>query len=107
MRERDIHALQECGYILDYSSEFHDFPDTASLCDLMDIIISVDTSVAHLNAALGKKTWIMLPFALDWRWLLNRDDSPWHQSAKLYRQSSPKSWNSVFEIINYDLKSIS
>lgn len=62
------------------------FTDTAVLCELMDVMISVDTSVAHLAASLCKPTWVLLPFSPDWLWLLDRGDSPWHPSAKLYRQ---------------------
>ena len=69
-----------------YDDELKDFTDTAALCELMDVVVSVDTSVAHLAAAMGKTTWILLPYASDWRWLLDRDDSPWYESVKLYRQ---------------------
>jgi len=70
---------------------------------MMDIIISVDTSAAHLAAALGKPTWLILPYIPDWRWLLDRDDSPWYPSVKIYRQPKGSDWESVFEKINADL----
>ena len=80
-----------------------DFTDTAALCDLVDVVISVDTSVAHLAGALGKTTWVLLPFIGDWRWLRNRTDSPWYPTMKLYRQPMVGDWNSVFGAIGADL----
>jgi ADP-heptose:LPS heptosyltransferase len=61
----------------------------------MDLVITVDTSIAHLAAAMGKPVWILLPFSPDWRWLLDRDDSPWYPSARLFRQQHPSDWESV------------
>jgi ADP-heptose:LPS heptosyltransferase len=62
---------------------------------LLDLVISVDTSVAHLAGALGKPVWILLTHAPDWRWLLDRDDSPWYPSARLFRQCETREWGSV------------
>jgi tetratricopeptide (TPR) repeat protein len=90
-----------------YGEELNDFSDTAALCSLMDVVISVDTSVAHLSGALGKPTWVLLPFSPDWRWLLERRDSPWYSSVRLYRQSEPTNWNNVLEEIRTDLLKIS
>jgi ADP-heptose:LPS heptosyltransferase len=73
------------------------------LCDLVDLVISVDTSEAHLAGALGKPTWILLPYAPDWRWMLDRDDSPWYPSAKLYRQGNNRSWTPVLERMASDI----
>ena len=84
----------------------HDFSDTAALCELMDVVLSVDTSVAHLVAAMGKSTWIVLPYAPDWRWLLNRDDSPWYASARLFRQTEPGQWGAVLGRVAKDLASL-
>jgi len=72
-----------------------DFNNTAALLDLMDLVITVDTSVAHLAGAMGKEVWILLPFSPDWRWFLERSDNPWHASARLFRQSAPGDWASV------------
>jgi len=86
-----------------YGEELKDFTDTAALCDLMDIVITVDTSLAHLSGALGKKTWIILPYSPDWRWLLDRNDSPWYESVRLYRQGSDRQYAPVLQIVVNDL----
>jgi tetratricopeptide (TPR) repeat protein len=86
-----------------FSEELYDFTDTAALCEMMDVLISVDTSVAHLAASMGKPTWILLPLATDWRWLLDRSDSPWYPSVKLYRQNTFGKWDSVLSSIALDL----
>jgi hypothetical protein len=71
----------------------------------VDVVVSVCTSVAHLSAALGKETWVLLCFNADWRWLLNRTDSPWYQKATLIRQSQARDWSSVFSELNARLVS--
>jgi tetratricopeptide (TPR) repeat protein len=73
------------------------FADTAALISHLDLIISVDTSVAHLAGALGRPVWVLLPFVCDWRWLLDRDDSPWYPTARLFRQTDSRSWSDVVE----------
>lgn len=79
-----------------YPGQIKDFGDTAGLVHHLDVVLSVDTAVAHLSGALGRPTWVMLnAYALDWRWLLNRDDSPWYPSARLFRQPSMGDWTSV------------
>ena len=103
LREDDQEALRGCESIRYFGAELVDFSETAALCELMDLVISVDTSVAHLSAALGKPTWILLPYVPDWRWLLDRDDSPWYPGAKLYRQASLGDWTSTLERLKADL----
>ena len=95
-----LHSLKNISC---FDNELEDFADTAALCELMDIVITVDTSVAHLSGALGRPTWVLLPFIPDWRWLLDREDSPWYPGAKLYRQMSHGNWNSVLSRVNNDL----
>jgi len=73
------------------------------LCECLDLVISVDTSLAHLSGALGRTTWILLPYVPDWRWLLDREDSPWYPSVKLYRQDKHGDWGGVFERVRADL----
>jgi ADP-heptose:LPS heptosyltransferase len=69
----------------------------------MDVVISVDTSIAHLSGALGRRTWVLLSFTPDWRWMLDRNDSPWYPTAKLYRQKAVGDWNEVFTRVAADL----
>ncbi|MBK9443720.1 MAG: tetratricopeptide repeat protein [Comamonadaceae bacterium] len=84
-------------------NDIKDFTDTAALCELVDLVISVDTSVAHLAGALGKATWLMLPYVPDWRWLLNRNDSPWYASMCLYRQDAQRDWATVLKQVAQDM----
>ena len=94
IRHTDISALERTG-IRHFGEQLLDFTDTAALCDHMDLIISVDTSVAHLAAALGRPTWILLPFSPDWRWLMSRSDSIWYETIRLFRQDATKNWANV------------
>ena len=79
----------------DFSADLQDFADTAALIENLDLVISVDTAVAHLAGALGKPVWTLLPFSADWRWLTQRDDSPWYPSMRLFRQSRRSNWEDV------------
>jgi hypothetical protein len=77
------------------------FADSAALIHHMDVVISVDTAVAHLAGALGRPTWIPLNwYGTDWRWLLDRDSSPWYPSARLFRQPSLGNWDTVVDRIH-------
>ena len=76
-----------------------DFAETAALLSCLDLVITVDTSVAHLAGALGRPTWLLLPFTPDWRWLLGRDDSPWYPSLRLFRQSEARNWAEVLNFV--------
>jgi ADP-heptose:LPS heptosyltransferase len=89
--------------VRDVSAELHDFTDTAALCATMDVIVAVDTSIAHLAGALGKPVWILLPEASDWRWLVERSDSPWYAGARLYRQQLGEDWSAVLARVRADL----
>jgi tetratricopeptide (TPR) repeat protein len=84
-------------------AQLDSFADTAALCSALDLVVSVDTSVAHLAGALGRPVWVLLPFSPDWRWLLERDDSPWYDKARLYRQPRPGDWDSVIRRVAADL----
>jgi Flp pilus assembly protein TadD len=81
--------------IIDWTIELKDFAETAALISCLDLVISVDTSVAHLAAALGRPTWILLPYTPDYRWLLGRDDSPWYPTVHLFRQSESRDYGDV------------
>jgi hypothetical protein len=90
----------------DASERSKDFADTAALISQLDVVIAVDTSVAHLAGALGKPVWVLLPFHADFRWLRDRDDSPWYPTAKLFRQSADGAWADVFERVLAELDRI-
>jgi hypothetical protein len=94
-KPEDREIMMKTG-IEDLSFWLQDFGCTAAAIDEMDLVISVDTSVVHLAGALNKPTWLLLPFAPDWRWMLERPDSPWYPSFTLLRQKSIGDWKSVF-----------
>jgi hypothetical protein len=79
----------------DHSARLRDMADTGALVSLMDLVVSVDTSVAHLAGALGWPVWTLLPRVADWRWMLERDDSPWYPTMELFRQPARGDWDSV------------
>ncbi|MDY7009082.1 MAG: tetratricopeptide repeat protein, partial [Cyanobacteriota bacterium] len=95
LSETDIELLKKF-LIFDLSSQLNDFADTAGIITQLDLIITIDTAVAHLAGTLGKPVWILLPFVPDWRWLLDRNDSPWYPTARLFRQPKINDWDSVF-----------
>lgn len=98
--EEQSQILEKLG-VNQYPGTIRSFADTAALMHYMDVILSVDTSVAHLAGALGRPVWIMLNnYGVDWRWLLNRDSSPWYQSARLFRQPKMGDWQSVIDKIH-------
>ncbi len=90
-----IRAANASFPISDWSDLLKDFADTAALVANLDLIISVDTAVAHLAGAMGKPVWLLLPFLPDWRWMLDRPDSPWYPTMKLFRQKAPGDWDTV------------
>ena len=81
--------------LVDFTADLRDFADTAALIANLDLVISVDTSVAHLAGAMGKEVWTLLPFVPDWRWLMDRDDSPWYPTMRLFRQRAADDWPGV------------
>ncbi len=95
IRAIDLDVLIAFPHIHQHQDDLHDFSDTAALVDAMDIIISVDTSVAHLAGAMGKTVFILLPYAPDYRWLLDKTDSPWYPTATLFRQPALNDWENV------------
>lgn len=102
-RPADQECLNRHPEILQLGQEITDFTDTAALCELVDVVVSADTSVVHLAGATGRPVWVLLPFNPDWRWLLERSDSPWYDSATLYRQSCMGDWREVFDKVGADL----
>ncbi|MDD2898671.1 MAG: tetratricopeptide repeat-containing glycosyltransferase family protein [Desulfuromonadaceae bacterium] len=89
--------------LIDMTEEIHDFADTAALIEQLDLVISIDTAVAHLAGALAKPVWLLLPFAPDWRWMREGIDSPWYSTMRLFRQEIPQEWEQVISIITNEL----
>jgi tetratricopeptide (TPR) repeat protein len=94
-RPKDAATLEQNPEIRNFGPDLRDFADTAAVIEQLDLVVSADTSIAHLAGALGKPVWIMLPHAPDWRWLLEREDSPWYPTAQLFRQASAGDWAGV------------
>lgn len=100
----DRKAMQELPGLLDFSDGFTDFVETAALIKCLDLVVAVDTSVAHLAASLGRPTWVLLPYTPDYRWLLDRDDSPWYPTMRLFRQTSSRDWREVLDQVRSELR---
>jgi hypothetical protein len=102
--QKDGPAAPACYPLIDFMPEMTDFADTASLIANLDLVISVDTAVAHLAAALGKPVWLLDRFDSCWRWLTERRDSPWYPTLRLYRQPRPGDWSAVMAEVADDLR---
>jgi tetratricopeptide (TPR) repeat protein/ADP-heptose:LPS heptosyltransferase len=102
-RAEDRPALQQRTNIIDLTDHLTDFVETAALVSCLDLVISVDTSVAHLSAALGRPTWILLPYAPDYRWLRDREDSPWYPTMRLFRQTETRDWKGALDSVRHEL----
>jgi tetratricopeptide (TPR) repeat protein len=103
VRPSDREVLANTPAIQRLGEELTDFADAAALIENLDLVITVDTAVAHLAGALGKPVWILLPFVADWRWLQGREDSPWYLTARLFRQSASGDWAPVIERVGGEL----
>ncbi|HEY4774199.1 MAG TPA: tetratricopeptide repeat protein [Xanthobacteraceae bacterium] len=101
--DRDRATLDRRADIADFGPRLTDFLETAALASLVDVVVTVDSAVAHLAGALGRPTWILLAFLADWRWLLDREDSPWYPSARLFRQRRPDDWDEVVARVKREL----
>jgi tetratricopeptide (TPR) repeat protein len=102
-RPTDRAMLGERNDIVDHTGELTDFVETAALVSSLDLVITVCTSVAHLAATLGRPTWIMLPYVGDWRWLIDRDDSPWYPTVRLFRQDAARDYTTVVDRVRREL----
>jgi Flp pilus assembly protein TadD len=102
-RPEDAVTLTGRSDIVDLTEHLTDFAETAALICCLDLVVTVDTGVAHLAAALGRPTWILLPYAPDCRWLLDRDDSPWYPTVRLFRQSKAREYGSVMNRVRNEL----
>jgi hypothetical protein len=103
IRPDDATVLKDRNDLLQFGDKLKDFSDTASLIANLDLVISIDTSVAHLAGALARPVWVLLPFLADWRWLLDRDDSPWYPTARLFRQHTAGDWSGVIDHVGVEL----
>jgi hypothetical protein len=106
-RPHDAAVLRERSDIVDLTADLTDFAETAALIACLDLVITVDTSVAHLAGALGRPTWILLPWTPDYRWLLDRADSPWYPSVRLFRQTETREYESVLDRVRGELQAMS
>ena len=106
IRNVDQKNIKNYKTLYQHQNDLNDFSDTAALLNQMNLIISVDTAVAHLAGTLGKKVWVLLPFIPDFRWLLGRDDSPWYPKMRLFRQPKTGDWESVIQQLTIELKKL-
>jgi hypothetical protein len=105
--ESELARLKATGWsgpdLLDLSNELHDFAETAALIEQLDLVLAVDTATAHLAGALGKPVWILNRFDTCWRWFLDRTDTPWYPTARIYRQERAHDWGGVVNRVRADL----
>jgi hypothetical protein len=100
----ELSQVELARSVMNLEPQLTDFAATASAIQQLDLVISVDTAVAHLGGALGKPVWVLIPFAPDWRWLLGREHSPWYLTMRLFRQTHRGDWTSVIEKVYVDLQ---
>ena len=105
-RLADRATLLERSEIVDITIHLTDFAETAALVSCLDLVITVDTSVAHVAGALGRPTWILLPYTPDYRWLLDRDDSPWYPTVRLFRQTETREYGSAVDRVRTELLAV-
>jgi len=103
-RSDDLKVLNQITSLTRHDDVIEDFADTAALVECLDLVITVDTSIAHVAGALGKPVWILIPYSPDFRWMLKRLDSPWYPTAKLFRQKTRNDWSSVIEDVLNQLR---
>lgn len=99
VRDYDVESLKAASQIRHFGGRLEDFEDTAAIVETVDLVVCVDTSIVHLCSAMGKQTLMLTPFKADFRWLVDRSDSPWYPSLELVRQKEPLEWDSVFEVV--------
>ena len=102
-KPHDAELLRERPDIIDLTADFTDFAETAALVSCLDLVIAVDTSTAHLAGSLGKPTWLLLPYMSDYRWMFDREDSPWYPTMRLFRQSADRDFGSVVDRVRAEL----
>ena len=103
VHQKDIQTFGASGLVHDVGRGIFDFAEAATALSQLDLLISIDAPVAHLAAAMGVKTWVLLPATADWRWQLGGADAPWYPSARLFKQAVGGSWNDVFAQVRREL----
>jgi ADP-heptose:LPS heptosyltransferase len=103
--DADASILRDHG-VVQFGQEFEDFADTAAVIAMLDLVITVDTSVAHLAGAMGKATAVLIPFAPDFRWLRDRTDSPWYPTMRLFRQGAIGDWDTPLDRLHQELSAV-
>jgi tetratricopeptide (TPR) repeat protein len=103
LRSADADELAGLPRLMHVGPDLQDFDDTAAVIALADLVISVDTAVVHLAGALGRPTWVLLPFCPDWRWMLEREDSPWYPTVRLFRQATAGDWDGVIARVREEM----
>lgn len=106
IRDDDQKILSTDAPLHIHSGQIQNFSDTAALISQMDLVISVDTSAAHLAGAMGKPVWVLLPYSADFRWLLDRTDSPWYPTMRLFRQTQPRDWQEILQKVAAELDTL-
>jgi tetratricopeptide (TPR) repeat protein len=99
----DLKALEKNAFIANYASYLTDFNETAALIDCLDLVITVDTSIAHLAGAMGKKAWLLLSDNADWRWFIDTESSPWYPTIKIFRQEEAGDWSRALKRVELEL----
>ncbi len=105
-RPQEVELLSTRTDLVDHTARLTDFSETAALVSCLDLVITVDTSIAHLAGALGRRTWVLLPYVSDWRWLRERDDSPWYPTIRLFRQTDTREYGSVIERVRGEMRKL-
>jgi hypothetical protein len=101
--DADAKLIAGLPNLVHFGDELADFDDTAAIIAALDLVVTIDTAVAHLAGAMGKPTWILLPHAPEWRWMLDREDTPWYPTARLFRQHRRGDWETVIERVRASL----
>jgi ADP-heptose:LPS heptosyltransferase len=99
----DLKVLEKNAFISNYSSYLTDFNETAALIDCLDLVITVDTSIAHLAGAMGKRAWLLLSDNADWRWFIDTESSPWYPTIKIFRQEEAGDWSRALKRVELEL----
>ncbi len=102
-KESEIAQISYSLSLIDLSNQINDFADTAAVINQLDLVITVDTAVAHLAGALGKPVWVLLCYNSDWRWIIDREDTPWYPTMRLFHQNRPGDWQEVLERVAQNL----